>query len=102
MSVVVILLFAMNGLAVLTLPLPAGGTTQIKLVPLLAKYEPLGPRVSGHKIVLPSLVMPLMVILPSSSIKTLEFFKKLSNNYLELLDDKDDFNVIINIGKPKH
>ncbi|RIB28426.1 hypothetical protein C2G38_2239511 [Gigaspora rosea] len=26
-------------------------------------------------------------------------FKKLSNNYLELLDDEDDFNVIINVGE---
>ena len=29
----------------------------------------------------------------------LKFFEKLSNNYLELLDDKEDFNVVINIGE---
>ncbi|RIB00213.1 hypothetical protein C2G38_2051810, partial [Gigaspora rosea] len=28
-----------------------------------------------------------------------KFFKKLSNNYLELLDDKEDFNVTIKIGE---
>ncbi|RIB24381.1 hypothetical protein C2G38_2242039 [Gigaspora rosea] len=28
-----------------------------------------------------------------------KFFEKLSNNYLELLDDKEDFNVIIKIGE---
>ena len=28
-----------------------------------------------------------------------KFFEKLSNNYLELLDDKDDFNIIINVGE---
>ncbi|RIB02063.1 hypothetical protein C2G38_2228908 [Gigaspora rosea] len=27
------------------------------------------------------------------------FFKKLSNNYLELLEDKEDFNIVINVGK---
>ncbi|RIB00041.1 hypothetical protein C2G38_1366236 [Gigaspora rosea] len=30
---------------------------------------------------------------------TAKFFEKLSNNYLELLEDKDDFNVIIKIGE---
>ena len=29
----------------------------------------------------------------------LKFFEKLSNNYLELLDDKEDFNIIINVGE---
>ncbi|RIB26416.1 hypothetical protein C2G38_2163506 [Gigaspora rosea] len=28
-----------------------------------------------------------------------KFFEKLSNNYLELLDDKEDFNIVINVGK---
>ncbi|RIB10114.1 hypothetical protein C2G38_212869 [Gigaspora rosea] len=28
-----------------------------------------------------------------------KFFEKLSNNYLELLEDKEDYNVIINIGE---
>ncbi|RIB00151.1 hypothetical protein C2G38_2235433, partial [Gigaspora rosea] len=28
-----------------------------------------------------------------------KFLEKLSNNYLELLDDEEDFNVIINVGK---
>ncbi|RIB29213.1 hypothetical protein C2G38_2239046 [Gigaspora rosea] len=28
-----------------------------------------------------------------------KFFEKLSNNYLELLDDKEDFNIIINVGE---
>ncbi|RIB28428.1 hypothetical protein C2G38_1492314 [Gigaspora rosea] len=42
-----------------------------------------------------------MIILTFSKEKqmTLEFFKKLSNNYLELLDDEEDFNVIINVGE---
>ncbi|RIB08049.1 hypothetical protein C2G38_2045493 [Gigaspora rosea] len=30
---------------------------------------------------------------------SLKFFEKLSNNYLELIDDKEDFNVIINVGE---
>ncbi|RIB30397.1 hypothetical protein C2G38_220544 [Gigaspora rosea] len=29
-----------------------------------------------------------------------KFFETLSNNYLEILDDKEDFNVIINVGEP--
>ncbi|RIB02633.1 hypothetical protein C2G38_2227303 [Gigaspora rosea] len=28
--------------------------------------------------------------------RAIKFFEKLSNNYLELLDDKEDFNIIIN------
>ncbi|RIB16427.1 hypothetical protein C2G38_2189936 [Gigaspora rosea] len=28
-----------------------------------------------------------------------QFFEKLSNNYLELLENKEDFNVIIKIGE---
>ncbi|RIB22794.1 BTB/POZ protein [Gigaspora rosea] len=28
-----------------------------------------------------------------------KFLEKLSNNYLELLDDEEDFNVIINVGE---
>ena len=28
-----------------------------------------------------------------------KFFEKLSNNCLELLDDKEDFNIVINVGK---
>ena len=30
--------------------------------------------------------------------KIAKFFEKLSNDCLELLDDKEDFNVIINVG----
>ncbi|RIB11372.1 hypothetical protein C2G38_2203552 [Gigaspora rosea] len=30
---------------------------------------------------------------------TAKFFEKLSSNYLELLEDKEDFNVIIKIGE---
>ncbi|RIB28892.1 hypothetical protein C2G38_1336509 [Gigaspora rosea] len=30
----------------------------------------------------------------------IKFFEKLSNNYLELLDDKEDFNIVINVGEP--
>ena len=30
---------------------------------------------------------------------TVKFFEKLSNNYLELLDDKEDFNIIIKVGE---
>ncbi|RIB29316.1 hypothetical protein C2G38_2027830 [Gigaspora rosea] len=30
---------------------------------------------------------------------TLDHLKKLSTNYLELLDDKEDFNIIINVGE---
>ncbi|RIB08588.1 hypothetical protein C2G38_2211290 [Gigaspora rosea] len=30
---------------------------------------------------------------------TVKFFEKLSSNYLELLEDKEDFNVIIKIGE---
>ena len=30
---------------------------------------------------------------------TLKHFENLSNNYLELLNDKEDFNVIINVGE---
>ncbi|RIB20997.1 hypothetical protein C2G38_2177852 [Gigaspora rosea] len=30
---------------------------------------------------------------------TVKFFEKLSNNYIELLDDKEDFNIIINVGE---
>ncbi|RIB19878.1 hypothetical protein C2G38_1234984 [Gigaspora rosea] len=29
----------------------------------------------------------------------IKFFEKLSNDCLELLDDKEDFNVIINVGE---
>ncbi|RIB28884.1 hypothetical protein C2G38_1336271 [Gigaspora rosea] len=29
----------------------------------------------------------------------IKFFEKLSNNYLELLDDKEDFNIVINVGE---
>ncbi|RIB14153.1 hypothetical protein C2G38_1677360 [Gigaspora rosea] len=28
-----------------------------------------------------------------------KFFENLSNNYLELLDDKEDFNIVINVGE---
>ncbi|RIB29217.1 hypothetical protein C2G38_2027897 [Gigaspora rosea] len=30
---------------------------------------------------------------------TVKFFEKLSDNYLELLDDKEDFNIIIKVGE---
>ncbi|RIB29944.1 hypothetical protein C2G38_848737 [Gigaspora rosea] len=30
---------------------------------------------------------------------TTKFFEKISNNYLELLEDKEDFNVNIKIGE---
>ncbi|RIB26221.1 hypothetical protein C2G38_304894 [Gigaspora rosea] len=29
----------------------------------------------------------------------LKFFETLSNNYLELLDDKEEFNIVINVGE---
>ncbi|RIB03420.1 hypothetical protein C2G38_2225081 [Gigaspora rosea] len=29
----------------------------------------------------------------------IKFFEKLSDNYLELLDDKEDFNIVINVGE---
>ena len=31
---------------------------------------------------------------------TAKFFENLSSNYLELLEDNEDFNVIIKIGEP--
>ncbi|RIB29208.1 hypothetical protein C2G38_2155883 [Gigaspora rosea] len=30
---------------------------------------------------------------------TVKFYEKLSNNYLELLDDKEDFNIVIKVGE---
>ncbi|RIB06106.1 hypothetical protein C2G38_2148205 [Gigaspora rosea] len=34
------------------------------------------------------------------SIINIKFFEKLSNIYLELLNDEEDFNIIINVGEP--
>ncbi|RIB15708.1 hypothetical protein C2G38_2191864 [Gigaspora rosea] len=40
----------------------------------------------------------VLPIVPTTKM-TLDHLKKLSTNFLELLDDKEDFNIIINVGE---